>query len=420
MEKSKSRKVMRITISILAALALWIYMEVEISPPVTTWVRDIPVEFVGEDTTLADKGLMLLSGYDVTVDLELQGARKTLWKMDASAIRVVVETNNISRTGVQSLLYNVEYPDNISRSEITVKSASTYAVTVSVGELYTKEVPIRSEINGQVADGYFTGDLIIDPSVLTLRAQRENLLNVSYAKVSVNISGATNTLVETVEYTLYDYNDVPVENAEIRPSTNLIQVTLPVRTMKEVPLQVELAGTEHTESVSVEIFPATIHLVGEADALAGIKSIVLDKIYVEDLVTGMNGPFSYTIKLPAGVSERDGVSEAVVSVAVNGTTEGQLSLDTVNCEGVAAGLRAVAEVPLLVRIWGTEETVAAAMPEEVLARVDLSGITAAGIYKMPVAFTVAGSAGYTVHGSYEISVTVTQRDERATSSSLAE
>ena len=34
---------------------------------------DVPVEFSGENTTLADKNLMLLSGYDTTIDLTIRG-----------------------------------------------------------------------------------------------------------------------------------------------------------------------------------------------------------------------------------------------------------------------------------------------------------------------------------------------------------
>ena len=69
MEKTKKNKLMRIVVSIVAALAFWIYMEIQEPVDVTTEVRNIPVEFTGEDTTLADRGLMLLSGYDTTVDL---------------------------------------------------------------------------------------------------------------------------------------------------------------------------------------------------------------------------------------------------------------------------------------------------------------------------------------------------------------
>ena len=63
-------------------------------------------------------------------------------------------------------------------------------ITVTVGELDSKEVPIQCEIVGSVADGYMAGELTLDPEVLLLRGQRDDLLNVSYAKVRLDITNA--------------------------------------------------------------------------------------------------------------------------------------------------------------------------------------------------------------------------------------
>lgn len=410
MEKTKKNRVMRIVISIVAALAFWIYMEIQEPVDVTTDVRNIPVEFTGEDTTLADRGLMLLSGYDTTVDLELQGSRSVLWKLNKDEVRVVVNTGTITSAGTQRLRYTVDFPDEIPDNSIKVKDASIWNVTVKVGELYTKEVPIEVDIRGSVPDGFFTENVIVDPVKLTLRAPREELLNVSYAKVVLNIGDATSTLIKTLDYTLYDYNDVPVYNDEIRASTKLIQATLPIRTSKEVPLRMELIGAEqHSDSIHVDISPATVTIVGEVDTISGINAITLDKIYVEDLFTGLNGPYSYTIKTPVGVSTKDGVREAIVTVAVNGTTEGSVIVDTVNCEGVADGLRAHVNDPLEISLWGTEEAVQLITPEQVLVRVDVSSITEAGTYTLPAVITLQNTEGISVRGEYEVTVIVEAR-----------
>ena len=56
----KKRRALRIAISILVAVTLWLYVDYQKHPNVTMTFRDVPVEFSGEDTTLADKGYMLL------------------------------------------------------------------------------------------------------------------------------------------------------------------------------------------------------------------------------------------------------------------------------------------------------------------------------------------------------------------------
>ena len=69
MEQTKGRRAFCIGLSILIALLVWFYAnddtQIEIS------VNDVPIEFTNEDTTLADKGLMLLSNEEETIDLKL-------------------------------------------------------------------------------------------------------------------------------------------------------------------------------------------------------------------------------------------------------------------------------------------------------------------------------------------------------------
>ena len=48
-------KVLQVIASILVAVAIWVYVDVEKAPERTKTIRDIPVEFSGESTTLADK-----------------------------------------------------------------------------------------------------------------------------------------------------------------------------------------------------------------------------------------------------------------------------------------------------------------------------------------------------------------------------
>ncbi len=409
MEK-KNRKVMQIVLAALITLALWGYMEFYDSPKAELVVKDIPVEFTNEDTILAENGLMLLSGYDTTVDLTLEGKRKVLMQIDPSEVRIVADTSGISAAGVQTLNYTYILPNGISPSDISVKSRSIYNITVTVGTLYSKTVPIEVDVKGQAADGYFIGDITIDPQTLTLRAEREDMLNVHHAKVTVNLAGTTSTLIETLEYTLYDANDVPVHNDNIRASTKLIQVTVPVRTTKTVPLDVELVGTELMKSVNVNITPSVITLVGEGSTLDTISKVTLDRIYVEDLVPGLNGPFTYTIKLPAGVTTTDGTSEATVTVAIDGTTEGMVTVDTINCEGVADGLKAEVLNSLVVTLWGDEDEIQKVTAADIRARVDLSGITEEGDYLLPVVVTATTESGVTVRGSYEVTVHVTKRE----------
>ena len=334
-------KTVQVIISILVALALWVYVDVEKAPERTKTIRDVPVEFSGENTTLADKNLMLLSGYDTTIDL-------------------------------------------------------------------TKEVPVECQVIGEVAEGYFTGDVVLDPEVLTLRAQRDDLLNVSCAKLTVDISGATRSVVQTVDVQLYDYDGNLVENSNIRTSASLIQAKVPVLTTKEVALAIEFEGVPGAaaDSIVCDIAPKTVRLNGEADVLASIDKLVLATLHVDDL--GLHQQNSYVVTPPDGTWLVNGNEVATADITLDGISETTLTVTDLSFTDLPAGLYAVVpEGGLTVRLWGLSEEIEAITAENLRATADMSAVTGQGSFTVPVTVTVSGFSDVTVRGTYELTLTIT-------------
>lgn len=401
------RKALQVVISILVAIAVWVYVDVEKAPDRTKTIRDIPVEFSGESTTLADKNLMLLSGYDTTIDLTIRGPKRELVKMNSENVRVVASTSSIDSVGVHQLSWTVSYPDGVVRTDVSVEKASLSQITVTVGELYTKEVPVECEVIGQVAEGYFTGDVVLDPEMLTLRAQRDDLLNVSHAKLTVDISGATRSVVQTVDVQLYDYNGNLVENDNIRTNASLIQARVPVLTTKEVQLAVEFSGIPGAalHSIICDITPKTVRINGEADILAGIDQIVLATLYVEDLeLTQQN---SYVVTPPDGTWLVNGNEVARVEITLDGIEETTLVATDITYENLPSGLYAVPLSGVSVRLWGLADEIAQVQPENLKVYADMSAVTGQGPVTVPVTVMVTGFNDVTARGTYELTVTIT-------------
>ena len=401
------RKAWQVAISILVAIALWVYVDVDKAPDTTKTLRDIPVEFSGESTTLADKSLMLLSGYDTTVDLTVKGPKRELVKITKDNVRLVASTSSIDSVGVHTLRWDPVYPDGVQSSALTVDWASKYKVTVTVGELYTKEVPVECTVTGEVAEGYFTGDTVLDPTVLTLRGQRDDLLNVAYARLTVDISGATRSVIETESVQLYDNDGNPVDNSSIRTNASLIQAKVPVLTTKEVSLTVDLAGVPGMagQSIKTDISPTSVRLIGEADVLENINEIVLATLYIEDLEMWQQN--SYVVTPPDGTWLANSNEVATVEITMVGIEEKTMVVDSFSYTNVPEGLYATVAGELDVRLWGLSEELEAMDVTALTATADLSGITDIGSYRVPVTVTVSGYRDVAVKGSYEVTVIVT-------------
>ena len=400
-------KVLQVIASILVAVAIWVYVDVEKAPERTKTIRDIPVEFSGESTTLADKNLMLLSGYDTTVDLTIKGTKRELVKINKDNVRLVASTSSIDSVGVHTLRWDVVYPDGVQSSALSVDWASKYKVTVTVGELYTKEVPVNCVVTGTVADGYFTGETVLDPTTLVLRGQRDDLLNVAYAKLTVDISDATRSVIQTESVQLYDNDDNPVDNSNIRTNASLIQAKVPVLTTKEVSLAVELSGVPGSagQSIKTTITPSSVRLIGEADVLENIDEIVLATLYIEDLDIWQQN--SYVVTAPDGTWLANSNEVATVEITMEGIEEKTVTVDTFSYTNVPSGLYAEVLDTRDGRLWGLSEELAELKADAITATVDLSSVTETGSCRVPVTVTVSGYRDVAVKGSYEVTVYVT-------------
>lgn len=407
---SSRRKALQVIASILVAIAVWVYVDVEKAPDRTKTIRDIPVEFSGESTTLADKNLMLLSGYDTTVDLTIKGPKRELVKISKDNVRLVASTSSIDSVGVHTLRWDPIYPDGVQSSALTVDWASKYKVTVTVGELYTKEVPVNCTVTGQVADGYFTGETVLDPTSLVLRGQRDDLLNVAYAKLTVDISGATRSVIQTESVQLYDNDDNPVDNSNIRTNASLIQAKVPVLTTKEVSLAVELSGVPGVagQSIKTTVSPTSVRLIGEADVLENINEIVLATLYIEDLELWQQN--SYVVTAPDGTWLANSNEVATVEISMEGIEETTVTVDAFRYTNVPSGLYPEVMGSLDVRLWGLSDELAELDASALTATADLSSVTEPGSYRVPVSVTISGYRDVAVKGSYEVTVYVSDTE----------
>ena len=407
---SSRRKALQVIASILVAIAVWVYVDVEKAPDRTKTIRDIPVEFSGESTTLADKNLMLLSGYDTTVDLTIKGPKRELVKISKDNVRLVASTSSIDSVGVHTLRWDPIYPDGVQSSALTVDWASKYKVTVTVGELYTKEVPVNCTVTGQVADGYFTGETVLDPTSLVLRGQRDDLLNVAYAKLTVDISGATRSVIQTESVQLYDNDNNPVDNSNIRTNASLIQAKVPVLTTKEVSLAVELSGVPGVagQSIKTTVSPTSVRLIGEADVLENINEIVLATLYIEDLELWQQN--SYVVTAPDGTWLANSNEVATVEISMEGIEETTVTVDAFSYTNVPSGLYPEVMGSLDVRLWGLSDELAELDASALIATADLSSVTEPGSYRVPVSVTISGYRDVAVKGSYEVTVYVSDTE----------
>lgn len=405
-------KIFYIVLSILAAAMIWLYVDTDNATQVTVDVDDVPVVFLHEDSTLADRGLMLLQGKDTTISLRLRASRSVISNLDTSEITVRADAGSITTSGFHSLSYTVAYPENITSGDVTVDSASAYSILVRVGELFRREVDVRVETDGEVAEGYAAGTLSVHPSTLEIRGQQEDVLKVAYAKAVLSLDKPNDSVREMISYELYDKNDKLIEDLNIRANRTQVEVHLPVLLTKSVPLSITFVESDgaHLDNVDYTILPADIVITGEAAAVRAIDSIDLGTIVLEDVATSET--YTYDIETPAGVTNVGNAEQAKVTVVFKDMVSRSVVVSDFVCENVPEGCKAtVRNGSVVVTLRGTSEDLALLQSDEISMVLDLSDIPAAnGTYTVDASVRIESEADIDlgVVGTYPIIVQIEQ------------
>ena len=404
-----------ILISVLVAIAIWIYVDSSgnggSAYETTVSVENIPVEFYGEDTYLADKGLMLLDDTESTVSVEVSGSKTALMKLDVSAIRVRADVSDITSTGIQSISWRVIFPTSFDSSNVSYKpkKPSTYAVSVNVGELYRKSVDVRCDIQGAVAEGYIAGEVQCQPSVLELRGQQAEVEKISYAKVVLPIDNTKETTTQTLTYKLYDENDREVDSVNVHPVTDRIQVVLPVNVIKELPLVINFveAPGSRVANLDYTIEPLSVTVSGDAALLRDVDSIVLEESFDLESFSG-EATYNYQITLPDGCENLSGVTRATLKIRYKDLVTTTVTTSRIEYENAPEGKTVtVLTSDLPVTLRGTSADVNAVTPEDVILLADLRDVSSAsGSYTVPVEVRVDTNGDVGVVGTYQIRITI--------------
>lgn len=412
-EPFNGTKFLHILISILVAAGIWFYADSTQGYVSTITVENVPVEFIGENTTLADRGLMLLDDTERTTSLTLKGVKTLLMQLDTSKIRVRADLTDITSTGVQSVTPRIIFPSTKFNSNTLTTEMNSYNITVSVGELYRKTVEVRCDIQGVMADGYIAGEVQLQPAVLELRGLESDVERVSYAKVVLQIDNATETVNQTLGYQLCDEDGNEVSDGNIHPVTDQIQVVLPVSIIKELPLIINFLESpgSRLSNVDYKIEPATVTVSGDAMLLQNVDSIVLDDAF--DL-SALNGEATsyYQIALPDGCENLSGVSRATLKIAYKDLTTATVTAGQIEFENVPEGKTVTALTPeLSVTVRGTADDVGAVTPEDISILADLQDVSSAsGSYTVSAVIRVNTDGDIGVVGTYQVRVTIADEE----------
>ena len=188
-----TRKIVTALLSLVVAIALWSYVVKVVGPEYQATFHDIEVGWEGR-TEFERKNLMLLTEETPTVTLELSGNRSELNKLSSSNISVTVDLSKIELPGKNTVSYNVDFPLNVSKENITIQGGTPSGITVEIARSATKEVPVQVYFEGVMPDDYIKEKPVHDEFVVV--SGPEDVINkIETARVCIPLNESSTTTI---------------------------------------------------------------------------------------------------------------------------------------------------------------------------------------------------------------------------------
>lgn len=308
LESDNSLKV----ISVLIAICIWIYIAIVMDPPLEVTVRDLPIQFIGQEG-LNSKNLAVISESDTTVTIKVKGSRKKMGNYDMRTIIAKTDVSTVSQAGEHTLPVEIVIPFENQG----ISSQSLYSVAVKVEDIAERNIGIEVQTAGTLAESYMAGDIIRDPKSVTVRGPKSAVEQISKAAVKLNYGGADVDIDTKLPVIFYGEDGKELTMAgpilkRIKSDVPEINIHCPVLKIYEISPSAYFGEQYLPENFEYEIEPSKLYIYGDDPNVAKTEEIKTYQVPVNKLLD--NDKVKVKLDIPEGVKILYDIKEVEISV----------------------------------------------------------------------------------------------------------
>jgi len=304
-------------LAVLFSIMIWIIV-VNIDDPVkSVQFNDVPVQVINE-SALTDENLCyeIKEGFE-RVDVTLTGRRSVIEDVSKDNVTVVADLNERTENDTVKLRVTT----NKYSGDIDSIKADNEFVELNIEELKKIQKVIQIETIGNPAEGYIEGETDINLNRVRIEGPASIVDMVAYAKVQIDVEGATNNISASAPILLYDTLGDRIDMSRLSMNIDTISVNQKILFTKTVPITCIPSGKPvdgYKANGKVDLSPSQITIAGPRPVLDNITQIAIPSSAVniseEDstykTIVNING------FLPSGVTASDRNFGGNVSVSV--------------------------------------------------------------------------------------------------------
>jgi YbbR domain-containing protein len=285
-------------LAFLLAVVVWVSAVLSTDPNVEAlYPRSVELEVLYQDP-----GYLQVAKIPATVRLTLN-APQSIWQQlnaNQDSVRAWIDLS-----GLSSGSHIVSVKTQVQMTPVQVVNVEPTEVEVDMQPLVTRLYPVHITVSGDPALGYREGNVQVDPPNVTISGPRTLTDRVVGVQVTLNVTGASDTVKKVVGVQPVDVNGEPVTGLTLTPSS--VEVTQAISLLggyRNVVVKVLTTGrvADGYWLTNISVTPPNVTVFSSNPALVNalpgfVETNPMDLVGLNDDVD-----IRATLNLPDGVS----------------------------------------------------------------------------------------------------------------------
>ena len=307
--------------SVVIAIILWILVVYTYDPAATTNFK-IGVDIInGESIASSGKVYEVIEGDTITIRVKANAS--LIKNLKATDFKATADVSKLSPTYHANIDVVCTKSDNV---EITI-IGNAKMLAVKLEDLVTKQFPVTIEKSGEPETGYYVGETIASPNLISVSGGKKSVEKISVVRVKADVNGANDLFYADGIPKAYDADGNEITTGSLKFSDNPVKVAVSVYKTKNVSIIVKAVGEPYkgyfVQDINYE--PKSVTVAGPDSVLSKLNSIKLP-LNVEGEITDIEVSINLSDYIKEGLYlvDKDVLVNAKCNIVRLGTKEFEL------------------------------------------------------------------------------------------------
>lgn len=266
-------------ISVLAAVFLWIYIQMVQNPEIEFTFTNMPVSLVNS-SLLEERNLTVIDDTQFKTNVTVKCPRWTLNELDNEDFVAYVDLSEVRSEGTMELPIKV----SINNDRIIKSGNEPSTINIRIDKIITVERDLQIHLTGKLKDSFYTSENLITPDKqkVSIKGPQSILERVNRGIISVDLSNRDNSFSDFYEVILTDSEGTAVADERLTILNDNVNVDVTVYEKKILPIK--LANVP--ENIKYDITPPNVEIAGPSDIIKDMEEITVNNFWLGSSAVG--------------------------------------------------------------------------------------------------------------------------------------